>query len=268
MKPRLEHLDDERGEHRVLREAALGGPHAGQLRERARRAVHAAAVRIFGRLRRLRRDAVPEAAFATLRRSPADRQRDRLLVDLRRQPAHDARGRPDPTAAGRRGRIRCSRTTPSSASATGWPSTSRPRSQRGWRGSWHRDWARTSCSALLDARPQVARVRFPRAARARGGTQGEARADATMPTRSNLLALADFLVPRSVWIVGGDGWAYDIGYGGLDHVLVDRVATSTCSCSTPRSIPIPADRRRRQRRSELRPSSPPRAGRCHARTSR
>jgi pyruvate-ferredoxin/flavodoxin oxidoreductase len=35
----------------------------------------------------------------------------------------------------------------------------------------------------------------------------------------NLLSLADVLVKRSVWIVGGDGWAYDIGYGGLDHVL-------------------------------------------------
>ncbi|HYK88294.1 MAG TPA: thiamine pyrophosphate-dependent enzyme, partial [Acidobacteriota bacterium] len=35
----------------------------------------------------------------------------------------------------------------------------------------------------------------------------------------NLLSLADNLVKRSVWIVGGDGWAYDIGYGGLDHVL-------------------------------------------------
>ena len=34
-----------------------------------------------------------------------------------------------------------------------------------------------------------------------------------------LLAVADSLVRRSVWIVGGDGWAYDIGYGGLDHVL-------------------------------------------------
>jgi pyruvate-ferredoxin/flavodoxin oxidoreductase len=34
-----------------------------------------------------------------------------------------------------------------------------------------------------------------------------------------LLALADMLVKKSVWIVGGDGWAYDIGYGGLDHVL-------------------------------------------------
>ena len=34
-----------------------------------------------------------------------------------------------------------------------------------------------------------------------------------------LLALADLLVRKSVWIVGGDGWAYDIGFGGLDHVL-------------------------------------------------
>ncbi len=35
----------------------------------------------------------------------------------------------------------------------------------------------------------------------------------------NLLSLAEFLVKKSVWILGGDGWAYDIGYGGLDHVL-------------------------------------------------
>lgn len=34
-----------------------------------------------------------------------------------------------------------------------------------------------------------------------------------------LLSVGDVLVPKSVWIVGGDGWAYDIGYGGLDHVL-------------------------------------------------
>jgi len=36
---------------------------------------------------------------------------------------------------------------------------------------------------------------------------------------TDLLSLADVLVKKSVWIVGGDGWAYDIGYGGLDHVL-------------------------------------------------
>jgi pyruvate-ferredoxin/flavodoxin oxidoreductase len=34
-----------------------------------------------------------------------------------------------------------------------------------------------------------------------------------------LLSLVDYLVKKSVWAVGGDGWAYDIGYGGLDHVL-------------------------------------------------
>jgi len=34
-----------------------------------------------------------------------------------------------------------------------------------------------------------------------------------------LLSLADYLVSKSVWIIGGDGWAYDIGYGGLDHVI-------------------------------------------------
>jgi len=36
---------------------------------------------------------------------------------------------------------------------------------------------------------------------------------------SQLLSVADYLVRKSVWAVGGDGWAYDIGYGGLDHVL-------------------------------------------------
>jgi pyruvate-ferredoxin/flavodoxin oxidoreductase len=39
------------------------------------------------------------------------------------------------------------------------------------------------------------------------------------PLARELLAVAGTLVRTSVWIVGGDGWAYDIGYGGLDHVL-------------------------------------------------
>jgi pyruvate-ferredoxin/flavodoxin oxidoreductase len=39
------------------------------------------------------------------------------------------------------------------------------------------------------------------------------------PEARRLLTVADALVRKSVWIVGGDGWAYDIGYGGLDHVL-------------------------------------------------
>jgi len=39
------------------------------------------------------------------------------------------------------------------------------------------------------------------------------------PDAKNLLASADYLIRRSVWSFGGDGWAYDIGYGGLDHVF-------------------------------------------------
>ena len=43
--------------------------------------------------------------------------------------------------------------------------------------------------------------------------------DLDSPRAKDLLSLADKLVRKSVWIIGGDGWAYDIGFGGLDHVL-------------------------------------------------
>jgi pyruvate-ferredoxin/flavodoxin oxidoreductase len=43
--------------------------------------------------------------------------------------------------------------------------------------------------------------------------------DNAKPEARRLLSIADMLVKKSVWIMGGDGWAYDIGYGGLDHVL-------------------------------------------------
>ncbi len=66
---------------------------------------------------------------------------------------------------------------------------------------------------------------------------------------AQLISLADVLVHKSVWAVGGDGWAYDIGYGGLDHVLASgrdinvlvmdtQVYSNTggqCSKATPRS---------------------------------
>lgn len=72
--------------------------------------------------------------------------------------------------------------------------------------------------------------------------------DVRTPEARALLAVADWLVRKSVWIVGGDGWAYDIGYGGLDHVLASgydinvlvldtEVYSNTggqCSKSTPR----------------------------------
>ncbi|MDA3963144.1 MAG: pyruvate:ferredoxin (flavodoxin) oxidoreductase [Planctomycetota bacterium] len=43
--------------------------------------------------------------------------------------------------------------------------------------------------------------------------------DRGTPDSVRLMDLIDYMVPRTVWIVGGDGWAYDIGFGGLDHVL-------------------------------------------------
>jgi pyruvate-ferredoxin/flavodoxin oxidoreductase len=69
------------------------------------------------------------------------------------------------------------------------------------------------------------------------------------PAAKRLLAVADMLVRKSVWIIGGDGWGYDIGYGGLDHVLASgrnvkvllldtEVYSNTggqCSKSTPRA---------------------------------
>jgi len=68
------------------------------------------------------------------------------------------------------------------------------------------------------------------------------------PEARQLLDVVDMLVRKSVWIVGGDGWAYDIGYGGLDHVLASgrnvnvlvldtEVYSNTggqCSKSTPK----------------------------------
>ncbi|OQY19440.1 MAG: pyruvate:ferredoxin (flavodoxin) oxidoreductase [Desulfobacteraceae bacterium 4572_35.1] len=55
--------------------------------------------------------------------------------------------------------------------------------------------------------------------RARVAKLKEALAQCPDDNSKQLLAVADYLVSKAVWIVGGDGWAYDIGYGGLDHVL-------------------------------------------------
>jgi len=44
-------------------------------------------------------------------------------------------------------------------------------------------------------------------------------ASSSIKNKDYILSLVDYLVKKSVWIFGGDGWAYDIGYGGLDHVL-------------------------------------------------
>jgi pyruvate-ferredoxin/flavodoxin oxidoreductase len=57
------------------------------------------------------------------------------------------------------------------------------------------------------------------AQRARVATLKKILGTAPAGDAKDLLGIADSLVKRAVWIVGGDGWAYDIGYGGLDHVL-------------------------------------------------
>jgi pyruvate-ferredoxin/flavodoxin oxidoreductase len=72
-------------------------------------------------------------------------------------------------------------------------------------------------AAVLKA-PQITESDF-RVQRQRVAALKTALAGATDADAVNLLALADFLVRRSVWIIGGDGWAYDIDYGGVDHVL-------------------------------------------------
>ncbi|MGZ5071004.1 MAG: pyruvate:ferredoxin (flavodoxin) oxidoreductase [Methylobacter sp.] len=70
------------------------------------------------------------------------------------------------------------------------------------------------------------------------------------PQAQNLLQLADNLCKKSVWIIGGDGWAYDIGYGGLDHVLasgrnvnilvLDTEVYSNTGGQTSKSTPLGA----------------------------
>jgi pyruvate-ferredoxin/flavodoxin oxidoreductase len=72
-------------------------------------------------------------------------------------------------------------------------------------------------TALLQA-PQITESDF-RIQRERVSALKAKLADVAEPEAKDLVALADFLVRRSVWIIGGDGWAYDIGAGGLDHVL-------------------------------------------------
>ncbi|WP_028876475.1 pyruvate:ferredoxin (flavodoxin) oxidoreductase [Teredinibacter turnerae] len=58
-----------------------------------------------------------------------------------------------------------------------------------------------------------------RAQRARVAQLREGLSNLDDPKARDLLSVIDYLVRRSIWIVGGDGWAYDIGYGGVDHVL-------------------------------------------------
>ncbi|MEX0632138.1 hypothetical protein M8494_09290 [Serratia ureilytica] len=63
-----------------------------------------------------------------------------------------------------------------------------------------------------------------------------------------LAAGADYLVDKSIWLIGGDGWAYDIGFGGLDHVLSLTENVNVLVLDT-QCYPTPAASSRRPRRS-------------------
>ncbi|MBX3427817.1 MAG: pyruvate:ferredoxin (flavodoxin) oxidoreductase [Pirellulales bacterium] len=71
--------------------------------------------------------------------------------------------------------------------------------------------------ALLDA-PQATQEDFAKQ-RERVALLKDRLAKLDADAARRLLPIADALIKRSVWIIGGDGWAYDIGFGGLDHVL-------------------------------------------------
>ena len=179
-----------------------------------------AAVRVLRRVQRLRRDAVPAPRQPAVRRPDGDRQRDRLLLDLRRQPADDAvdrqRGRPRPgleqlAVRGQRGVRPRDAPRPRRARRAGTPPPRRAGAGPG-RGA-------SSGASSMPTRRRRPGSRPSAAASPRFGRTWPAIDGALAPAARQLLAIADHLVRRSLWIVGGDGWAYDIGFGGLDHVL-------------------------------------------------
>ena len=192
------------GEHRVLRDAAGQRSVPGGLRHRPRHPVPAAAVRVLRRLRRLRRDAVPEAAVPAVRRPADDRERDRLLLDLRRQPADhpvdDRRGRARPglvelaVRGQRRVRARASGWPPTCTCGwpgPGWPSCA-TRSGRTWS---TRSWPRRSGASRSSPRSAAGSPSCSRR------LDGAGRAD--RGRRRDLRSVLDHLVRRSVWLVGG-----------------------------------------------------------------
>jgi pyruvate-ferredoxin/flavodoxin oxidoreductase len=202
---------------RLLRVAPFGLPRRGPGRQAlAALRCRSSSSRGPARAAARRRTSAPHAA---LRRPAPGGQRHGLLVDLRRQPPdHAVHGR-TPTAAGPRGPTRSSRTTRSSGSGCAWRSTPGDAAP----GLLARYAPRCRVAdALVDAlveRPRATTWR--RAQRERVGARALVSADVTGGARARRGGRLRSC-RRSVWIVGGDGWAYDIGYGGLDHVLASH----------------------------------------------
>ena len=207
-----------------------------------------------------------------LRRPHDRRQRHRLLVDLRRQPADHAVDHERATAGARRGTTRCSRTTPSSASACA--SGSKPRRPRpalllqaaGARTS-ATTWPARSSRRRQETEADIAAQRRASTALTRSGDRrtGIRRADGGRcgGDRRRPPSAGDRRHPRAQGRLDRRRRRL-----GLRHRLrrprpraVDRAATSTSSCSTPRCTRTPAARRRRPRPAARWPSSRPPARR-------
>lgn len=86
-------------------------------------------------------------------------------------------------------------------------------------------------------------------------------ASVNTPEAKQLDKLADYLIKKSVWIIGGDGWAYDIGFGGLDHAIASG-KTSTSWLLIPAFTPTPAASSPKQPRWALRLNLPPQVRLC------
>ena len=128
-----------------------------------------------------------------------------------------------PKATALRGPTRCSRTTPNMAMAC---RSATRRCARASRACW-KTWRlatrpRPKLKALIAAWLGDGRGRAPPTPRPSDALvpalERRPQSDGC-PVAPEILANKEYLAKKSVWIFGGDGWAYDIGYGGLDHVL-------------------------------------------------
>ncbi len=244
---------------RFLPLAARGRARPYRAARRQGLAVPPAALRVLRRLRRLRRDAVRQAAHPALRRPRADRQRHRLLVDLRRQPADHAVHHQRATAAARRGRTRCSRTTPSSASACVWRSTATPTRRAALLGRLAGSLGDELVGGLLGpVEPGEAAI--------------SAQRERVVAAAPRLAAISGRRNPAgsscspTTWCRRASGWSAATAGPTTSATAASttcsrRAATSTSWCSTPRSTPTPAASSPRRRRSARPPSSPPPARR-------
>ena len=93
----------------------------------------------------------------------------------------------------------------------------REHAARAWPARWATTWSRAVVGVGAAGRAGIGGP-----AAARGASWWPSSEASGTPDAVQLASLAHNLVERSVWILGGDGWAYDIGFGGLDHVLTTQ----------------------------------------------